>query len=164
MGPKAVEKLPARTAARQQSIWQGVSEQTFYRNVQILSEKNPNPPCPDDVFRMAEIWHPVKKSSTSRPIRESDAERLLSIEDEGQLANDIAFIAASEEGVAAVSAACVEEKTQTGELIVHLAANEGVSATVQNAVAGIARALQQASSDRAGSMFRSSSCLVFLSN
>jgi hypothetical protein len=52
--------------------------------------------------------------------------RVLSFESEQRLANDFAFIAASQEGVDSVAAVVIEEAHEHTGLIIRIAANEGV--------------------------------------
>lgn len=149
---KATVRVPAQTSSQKQSIWQAVSLQTFYRNVETLSKvTGKNPPQPDVELCKAAALYPYRASLRRRSTAQPGSQRMLRLEDERQLVNDLAFIAASEEGVGAVSAAYVEEKVQSKELVVHLAANEGVPEDVEVAIKDILSSLEQASGGGGGS-------------
>ena len=60
-----------------------------------------------------------------------------------QLAQDLAFIAAYEEGVHAVSAATVEETTAGQGLMITIASNSGVGPSIGESILGIGKNLEQ---------------------
>ena len=62
---------------------------------------------------------------------------------EYQLAQDIAFIAAHEEGVHTVSAATVEGKTTEQGLTFTIASNSGVGPSVREGILGVSRCLER---------------------
>ena len=64
---------------------------------------------------------------------------------EYQLAQDLAFIAAHEEGVHSVSAATVEETATQQGLTFNIASNSGIGATVRDTFRGIGNLLEQCS-------------------
>ena len=62
---------------------------------------------------------------------------------EYQLAQDLAFIAAHEEGVHSVSAATIEESATQQGLIFNVASNSGIGASVRETLLGIGNVLEQ---------------------
>jgi len=72
----------------------------------------------------------------------SSGDHVLPYNVEYQLAQDIAFIAAREEGVHTVSAATVEKRTTEQGLTFTVASNSGVEPSVREGILGIGRCLE----------------------
>ncbi len=108
-------RLPVSTASAEQSIWLGLGENQFRTHVVGLeSASNEVPGDPKD--HSLQDW----ERSHAHP------DHLLPLGIEQRIADDVAFIAAAEEGVAAVAAASLEELVDGQGLRFRLAMNAGV--------------------------------------
>lgn len=109
--------LPSKTAQPGRSIWDNVDRRKFEREL-------------DDLHRSNFVPEPqvLEKKDWPEP-RDID---LLPFETEKQLADDIAFVSAYENGARYVTAASVEAWKGNG-LLIRLAANEGVCDKVRTA-------------------------------
>ena len=116
-----------KTAEEDKSIWKAVSEQTFYKKVDELEKQH--------VDYVEHYFRPP----TDSPISPD----LLPFEEERQLADDFAFIAACEFGVPFITAATIEVLPGLSGLTVRLAANEGVADRVVTAFEAIFASLMQ---------------------
>jgi hypothetical protein len=110
------QQLPAQTASRKESIWRDVNHNDFRSNVVALQNASNEVPRDPKVY--------TKDEWLARGIRAVDIGHVLPFNVEQQLADDLAFIAAAEEGVKAVSAVGLEELVEHRGLIVRLAAND----------------------------------------
>lgn len=108
-------RLPVRTAASKQSIWLGLGENQFRTHVVGL-ERESNQVPDDPKFHSLQDWERDHAQLGHR----------LPLIIEQRIADDIAFIAAAEEGVAAVAAASLEELVDGQGLRFRLAMNAGV--------------------------------------
>ena len=119
-------KSPAKASA-QRSIWSFVGLQTFYNSLDQLQKLFAVP---------TEIIHPPREDS------KNTVRRTLPFEQEVQLADDFAFLAAYDHGAEYVTTATVELQEDLSGLVVVLAANEGVSDSVLNAFNAILTVLE----------------------
>ena len=136
-----IERRPVRTASAKQSIWSGLSEDTFRRNVVKLGKACNGVGWQTDI--VAGSTEPIVPRGIV-PLRgESDAaEYRLPREVEARLSNAIAVIAATQEGVHSVAAACVEESTAGDVLTLRLAANAGIPDGIRAALEEICEVVQ----------------------
>ena len=114
-----------QTASANQSIWRDVKLDTFRRHVVTLqqaSNKIPN----DPQEYSARSW-------LARRTNASESNYVLSIDAEQRLADDLAFIAAAEEGVKTISAITLEQHVGGAGLTVRLATNETIPESVPSA-------------------------------
>lgn len=115
----ASRMLDPRTATGHMSIWEPLGELRFQQNISALWKTTRGRPKTPQTYSVATqtIYDEVG----------------LSITLELQLANGIAFIAASRKGVESVSAAVIEmPRNPSDGLKLNLAANEGISQTVKD--------------------------------
>ena len=121
--------LPVQTASKDQSIWLGIGLDTFRRHVVALELASHRMPSdPED--------HSVRLWLAHRPDA-SDSNYVLPFEVEQRVADDLAFLAAAEEGVKSVSAVALEQCGLTASLTIRLVAND----TIPKSVPGIFRQL-----------------------
>lgn len=121
--------LPPNTASPGRSIWDRVGRETFESHVDAFQRTKyvPDP-------------HVLSEGDWPKP-RDQD---VLPFSVEKQLADDIAFIAACEYGVAHVTAAAVQpSKKEPCGLVVRLAANEGICDRVKYAMEELLSSLEQ---------------------
>ena len=110
--------LPVQTASAKQSIWWDVKLDPFRRHVIALQQaSNKVPSDPQDYS--ARSW-------LARRTNASELNYVLSIDAEQRLADDLAFIAAAEEGVKTISAVTLEQDVEGVDLTVRLTANETI--------------------------------------
>lgn len=108
-------QLPVKTAFGKQSIWFGLGENQFRTHVVALEDKsNEVPEDPKD--HSLQDWERIH----DRP------GHCLPLIIEQRIADDVAFIAAAEEGALAVAAASLEELVNGEGLRLRLAMNAGV--------------------------------------
>jgi hypothetical protein len=131
-------KQPVQTASPAQSIWRDVDQNEFRMNIVELERASKEVPRDPKVYREAD-WHP-------RGITPGQNRQVLPFGVEQQLADDLAFIAAAEEGVNAVSAVGLEEAAEQDGVVVRLAANEGIRENVQETLEAIFGLLEQCAS------------------
>ena len=110
-----IEKLPVDTASQRNSIWREVGWDTFRKHIVSLQRATNEVPGDPRVHSASE-WQVEHTDDVA-------IKRLLPFSVEQRLADDIAFVAAAEEGPMEVSAVVLEEQTQHEGLIVRLAAN-----------------------------------------
>lgn len=128
-------ELPAadpRTADTFRSIWRGIPETTFRTRMVELEKRTNGVPADPESYSVAS-W--IANS------RQKDSDRSFSIDTEVRLADAIAFLAASDEGVNSVAAVCVEERISPPGLTFRVAANEGVESTAQATLENVAELL-----------------------
>ena len=99
------------------SIWTGVSQESFEKNIDALS-------------RTRYVLEPVAESASQ--ILSGPDQNRIPVELEAILVDNFAFLAAYDYGVKHVTAACLEESSPRG-FTLRLAANEGVHELVQSA-------------------------------
>lgn len=128
-------KLPVQTSSPAQSIWRDVDQNRFRMKVVELEKASQEVPRDPKVYRESD-W---LRSS----VREGENRRVLPFGVEQQLADDLAFIAATEEGVDAVSAVGLEEAAERDGIVIRLAANEGIRENVQETFETIFGLLKQ---------------------
>jgi hypothetical protein len=131
-------KQPVQTASPAQSIWRDVDQNTFRVNVVDLERASKEVPRDPKVYREAD-W-------LSRSVAPGGNCQVLPFGVEQQLADDLAFIAAADEGVNAASAVRLEEAAEQGGVVVRLAANEGIRENVQETLETIFGLLKQCAS------------------
>ena len=108
-------RLPVRTASKKRSVWLGLGENQFRKHmVDLESASNEVPEDP--------VVHSLQKWEQGHAY----PRHLLPLTVEQRTADDIAFVAAAEEGVKAVAAASIEELVDGQGIRVRLAMNEGV--------------------------------------
>ncbi|KAL8708856.1 MAG: hypothetical protein Q9220_006312 [cf. Caloplaca sp. 1 TL-2023] len=126
--------LPVKTASAADSIWAGLGEDNFRRNVVDLA--NACGSVPED---------PMIQSRTELLLNRrnsDDSERILSLKDEERVAEDFAYLAAAEEGVGTVTAVALEEQSEPPSLTIRLAANAPVLKQTLEKVNAILNILQ----------------------
>lgn len=104
------------TASEARSIWADVERDALERHVQVLFKRQ----------------HIADRRNYVLPAEPRDSLYPLPLAIEGSLADDFAFIAASQPEVGFVTAATIEQVQNESSLLVRLAANEGVSVEVSN--------------------------------
>jgi hypothetical protein len=133
-------KQPVQTSSPAQSIWRDVDQNKFRMKVVELEIASKEVPRDPKVYSEADWLHPG--------VRVGESRHVLPFGVEQQLADDLAFIAAAEEGVNAVSAVGLEEAPERDGIVVRLAANEGIKENVEETLKRIFRLLKQCSSRR----------------
>ena len=123
-------KVPVNTAAPGDSIWRDIDQARFRKQIDDLKHKNEVPGAPN-----------IHNFKTWRK-RRDEPPRLLPLEVEERIANDIAFLAAARKDVKSVSAVALEEANDSGGVTVRLAANEVIEAPVIGALGSIFSLLQ----------------------
>lgn len=108
-------RLPVGTASAKQSIWLGLGENQFRTHVVGLESASNEVPGDPKVHSLQDWERGHAHPGHRLPLRV-----------EQRIADDIAFIAAAEEGVAAVAAASLEELVDGQGLRFRLAMNAGV--------------------------------------
>ncbi len=111
----STEKLPVDTASPRNSIWRPIGWDTFRKHIVTLQRATNEVPGDPKVHSAIE-WQAEHADDIG-------IKRLLPFDVEQRLADDIAFLAAAEEGPKEVSAVALEEQTQHEGLVVRLAAN-----------------------------------------
>lgn len=134
----ALGRLAANTARNDQSIWQGVDRDTFRRHIVGLQQASNEVPS-DPVVYSASEW--LATHGTGNGLGHS-----LPIDVEQRLADDLAFIAAAEEGPKEVSAVALEEHINPPGLLILLAANEKFPNGVEDMLKACFRLLSQCAS------------------
>ena len=122
--------MEPRTAKPHQSIWCKINENKFRQHVVALAKLTNEVPKDPKTY--------------STPIVR-DAQDYFELE--CTLAQDFSFMAAAEEGVHSVSAACVEGLNDSGNLTIRLASNSGVNARVKSAFETIVKTLERCAKD-----------------
>ena len=119
------QHLPLRTASRKNSIWRELPENRLRRDMVTLEQAS-NAVPEDARVHSLQSWE-----TQTTPQEQSN--RTLTLVVEQRLADDLAFVAAAEEGVRAVSAAAIEERLDSTGLMIILTANETVAPNVLDA-------------------------------
>ena len=132
------EKLAVDTASFGNSIWRKVGWNTFRHHIVALQRASNEVPS-DPLVHSASQWQAAHRKS-------NDDARTLPFDVEQRLADDIAFLAAAEEGAKEVSAVALEEQDEPGGLIVRLAANQSVPRGVEDTLRAMFDLLSQCSS------------------
>ena len=110
----SVVRLPVRTASDEQSIWQDLSEITFRKHIVALEKASKEVPAGPQVHSLPE-WQQQHQGD--------GVIHQLPVEVEQRIADDFAFIAATEDNAKAVSAVGLEERPDVAGMIVRLAGN-----------------------------------------
>ena len=132
--------LPVRTASAKQSIWRGTNLDTFRTNVVTLEHvSNRVPSDPED--NSARSW-------LAQRIVADNSVNLLPFEVEQRVADDLAFIAAAEEGVKSVSAVALEQHVGAPGVTIRLAANEVIPKDVPSSFRRLFDLMSQCATDR----------------
>jgi len=132
-------RLPVNTAInKEQSIWRDVERDFFRRHIVDLQRAADEVPS-DPIVHSASHW-------LASHTKENDEKRILPFHVEQRLADDLAFLAAAEEGPKEVSAVALEEQYGPRGLIVLLAANERIPPGVEDAMKGMFDLLSQCAS------------------
>lgn len=116
-------RLPVSTASPEQSVWSNVGQDRFREHLVNLMRASKEVPADPAVHSPIE-WQ-INHS------RNGMQDHLLPFEVEQCIADDLAFIAAAEEGHKEISAVGLEEIGDGDGLTVRIAANEGVSQRVR---------------------------------
>ena len=116
-------RLPLNTASKKQSIWRYIDQDVLRSNIVNLQRASKQVPA-DPLVHSAERWLASRATDVIRLY-------LLPFEIEQRIADDLAFMAAAEEGHKDISAVTLEEAGEPRRLIVHLATNEGCSQRVK---------------------------------
>ena len=131
-------RLAVNTASDDQSIWQGVDRDTFRRHIIGLQQASNEVPS-DPVVYSASEW--LATHGTANGLGYS-----LPMDVEQRLADDLAFIAAAEEGPKEVSAVALEEQINPPGLLILLASNEKFPNGVEDMLKACFRLLSQCAS------------------
>ncbi len=132
--------LPVRTASADQSIWRGTKLDAFRRNVVALQyASNKVPSDPED--HSARLWLAQRTNAVN-------SFHLLPFHVEQRVADDLAFIAAAEEGVKSVSAVALEQHVGAAGLTIRLAANETIPKNVPSIFRRMFDLMSQCATDR----------------
>ena len=134
----ALGRLAVNTAHNDQSIWQNVDRDTFRRHIISLQQASNEVPS-DPVVYSASEW--LATHETGNGLAYS-----LPMDVEQRLADDLAFIAAAEEGPKEVSAIALEEQVDPPGLLILLAANEKFPVGVEDMLKACFRLLSQCAS------------------
>ena len=103
-----MSRLESRTSSSDRSIWLDLPEQIFRQHLVELEKRTNAVPVEPQIFSLGEDQ---KARGHTLPLRV-----------EQQLADDLAFLAAIEEGAQSVAAVCLEEHVQPAGLTVRFAA------------------------------------------
>ncbi len=114
--------LPVDTALQPDSIWAGLTQDEFRRNVVALQRASNEVPGDPKIHSRNEWSNPE--------IWQDDPKRVLPFSIEQRLADDFAFLAAAEEGVKSVSAVGLEQDIERHGMVVRLAANDTIAQDV----------------------------------
>ncbi|KAL9597552.1 MAG: hypothetical protein Q9219_005054 [cf. Caloplaca sp. 3 TL-2023] len=106
------------TSSKENSIWKGLDKPKFRQTIIALATETNEVPTDPKSY--------TKDGRRSNISSGAQAARTLSFEDEQRLADDLAYLAASQEGVGTVTAVVVEELSEPPGLLIRIAANEGV--------------------------------------
>ena len=132
--------LPVRTASAEESIWRDTNIDTFRRNVVSLQHASNKVPS-DPEYYSASLWL-AQRTDTVNSIHS------LPVDVEQRVADDLAFIAAAEEGVKSVSAVALEEHVGEAGLTIRLAANEIIPKDVPSTYRRLFDLMSQCATDR----------------
>lgn len=127
--------MDVSTASAQGSVWRGLKQKKFRQNIAALHQASNEVPASPKVHRREE-WS----------LHNDDISYVLPFDVEGRLADDLAFLAAAEEGTKAVAAVGLEQRIEHPGLIIRLAANEKVPEHVPNAFRNVSDSLSSCAS------------------
>lgn len=127
--------LSVQTAPSGRSIWHTVKQDTFVTNVHKLLLAS-DTIAGDPKTYQEESWRPPQAADKT-------LNYILPFEVEHQLSDDLAFLAAAQEGADAVSAATISEDIGGHGCMINLAANEGVPKAVVSSMREILDKLQE---------------------
>ena len=122
-------RLPVRTASKKQSIWRDLKEETLRKHMVALEKASSEVPEDPKVHSLA-LW----QQQHHRP---NDTIRVLPLVIEQRIADDFAFLAASEDNVKAVSAVALEQRNDGQGMLVRIAANDHLPVQTAEALRGI---------------------------
>lgn len=142
-----IQRLDADTATPDQSVWRPLSQKKFLQNVVDLHRASNKISSNPKVH--ARIEWPAAR------IRNDSADYVLPFETEQRVADDLAFIAAAEEGVKAISAVGLEQTLGTHSLVVRLAVNETIPQDVPDTFEKISDLLSGCATRRAWKLSKS---------
>ena len=131
------EKLAVDTASFGNSIWRKVGWNTFRNHIVALQRASNEIPS-DPLVHSATQWQAAHGDS-------HDDARTIPFHVEQRLADDIAFLAAAEEGPKEIAAVVLEEQSESGGLIIRLAVNESVPRGVEDTLRAMFDLLSQCS-------------------
>ncbi len=132
--------LPVQTNSARQSIWRGTNLDTFRTHVVELQDaSNKVPSDPED--NSAHLWLAQRTNAVN-------SVHLLPFQVEQRVADDLAFIAAAEEGVKSVSAVALEQHVGAAGLTIRLAANETIPKNVPSIFRQLFDLMSQCATDR----------------
>ena len=135
--PRA-EPLAVNTPSQSDSVWRDVGWNNFRKYIVTLQRTSNEVPG-DPLVHSAVEWQAARRES-------DNVERALPFDVEQRLADDIAFLAAAEEGPYEISAVALEEQDEPGGLIVRLAANQVIPRGVEDTLRVMFDLLNQCSS------------------
>ena len=137
--PPQMSRLHSRTSSSSRSIWHELPEDTFRQHLVDLERRTNAVPIEPQIFPL----HNHGRAST----------RELPLHVEQRLADDLAFLAAVEEGAQSVAAVCLEQHVQPAGLTVRFAALDlSISNEVKDALHRIASSLTSFSHETDSSM------------
>ncbi|KAL2040326.1 hypothetical protein N7G274_006769 [Stereocaulon virgatum] len=131
-------RLPVNTANKDQSIWRGLDRDTFRRHIVALQQASAEVPS-DPVVYSTNEWLASRSARYGKGYS-------LPFDVEQRIVDDIAFIAAAEEGPKEVSAVALEEQLGHKGLIFRVAANEKLPNGVENMLKTAFRLLSRCAS------------------
>lgn len=131
-------RLPVNTANEHQSIWRGLGRDTFRGHIVALQQASREIPS-DPVVHSTNEWLASRSARHGRDYS-------LPFDVEQRLVDDIAFIAAAEEGPKEVSAVALEEEVGHKGLIFRVAANEKLPNGVEEMLKSAFHLLSQCAS------------------
>lgn len=132
--PSRMSRLESRTSGAENSIWRDLPEDIFRDHLVELEKRTNAVPVDPQIFRFKEDDHV--------------SDYILPLQVEQQLADDLACLAAIEEGAQSVAAVCLEEHVQPAGLTVRFAALDlALDGGVKTALQQIVDALVMASLD-----------------
>lgn len=140
-----MSRLESRTSSPESSIWRHLSEDTFRDHLVELEKRTNAVPVDPQIFQLTEDSHAK--------------DHILPLRVEQQLADDLAFLAAIEEGAQSVAAVCLEEHVHPERLTLRFAALDlALGTEVKTALQHIIDALttnstEPGSSDRVEYLF-----------
>ena len=121
---------PSRTAPKKQSVWRNLTEDAFRTNLLALVRVSGEAPS-DPTACSLERWQERHRGGADL------IARVLPLDVERRLADDLALIAVPEKDAKTVSAAAIEELHDPPGLTVRIATNQGVTKRTQDAFRAI---------------------------
>jgi hypothetical protein len=103
-----MSRLKSRTADSEHSIWRDIPEHTFRQHLVELEKRTNAVPLEPQIFSLEQ-----RNGATGA--------YTLPLHIEQQVADDLAFLAAIEEGAQSVAAVCIEEQSQPARLTIRFA-------------------------------------------